>query len=336
MSNINEVAKRAKVSPMTVSRVLNQSGYVKEETRQRVLAVMEEMNYVPNQLARSLVKQKSMTLALIVPDITNPFFTTVARGTEDMARKSGYRVIFCNSDDDFLKEQEYTEMCLLLRVDGIIIAPSGDRSKANLERLKKFNIPLVCIDREVKGIETDLIVGDSLTGARALTQHLIDLGHRHIAMVTGPLSISTSRERLQGYKETLLQNGIDYRDEYVKEASYNQQISGQYLEDLLACTPRPTAIFTANNFVAAQVVRGLRERQISVPEDIAIVTFDEMEPYCAVAEPFLTSALQHAYNFGSLAVQLLMERMEGLPITQPRRIVLNPDIVIRRSSGEKL
>lgn len=143
----------------------------------------------------------------------------------------------------------------------------------------------------MKGIESDLI---SLTGARALTQHLIDLGHRHIAMVSGPLSISTSRERLQ----TLLQNGIDYRDDYVKEASYNQQIS--------------------------------------VPEDIAIVTFDEMEPYCAVAEPFLTSALQHAYNFGSLGVQLLMERIEGVPVTQPRRIVLNPDIVIRRSSGEKL
>lgn len=332
MANIMDVAKRAKVSPMTVSRVLNQSGYVKEETKQRILQAMEEVNYIPNGLARSLVKQKSMTLALIVPDITNPFFTTVARGTEDMARKSGYRVILCNSDEDLKKEQEYVEMCLSIRVDGIIIAAAGDRSAASLEKIKKHNIPFVCIDREVAGVDADFIVGDNAAAARTLTQHLIDLGHRRIAMISGPFSVSTSRERIQGYQEALASNNIPFLPEYLIETSYNQRADLQFVDVMRAWQTPPTAIFAANNFVGAQVFRGLRNMNLRVPEDVAIVTFDEMEALF-ITEPFLTSALQPAYNFGSLAIQLLMERMDGAAIKQPRRIVLAADIAIRRSTA---
>lgn len=331
MANIIDVAKLAKVSPMTVSRVLNQSGYVKEETKQRVLKAMKEVNFIPNGLARSLVSQKSKTIALIVPDITNPFFTTIARGTEDIARKNGYHVILSNTDEDSAKEQEYVDMCLSLRVDGVIIASAGDKSKANLEKLKIFKIPFVCIDREVEGIDADLIIGDSVAGSSALTQHLIDLGHRHIAYVAGPFSVSTSRYRFQGYKETLLKNGIKYNPAYLKETSYNLFPKTPIVEDLLACEPKPTAIFASNNSVASQIVRELRERKLRVPEDIAIVAFDELEPY-AIAEPFLTSAIQPSYNFGSLAVQLLLERIDDVRIKQFRKIVLEPEIVIRLSS----
>jgi LacI family transcriptional regulator len=332
LANINDVAKRANVSTMTVSRVINQSGYVKEETRQRVLKAMQEVNYVPNGLARSLVRQKTQTLALIVPDITNPFFTTIARGTEDMARKNGYRLILCNSDDDLAKEQEYIDMCLSIRVDGVIIAASGDQSKANLQKLKKMQIPFVCIDREIKGIQADIVKGDSVQGARKLVDHLISLGHKQIALISGPTTISTSRERLDGYREALEQHGIAYDPRYVKETPYNQATPANIVHDLLALSPRPTAIFAGNNFVAAHVIRALREQQIRVPEDIAVVGFDSVEPY-EITEPFLTTAIQPAYNFGSLATQMLVERIDGAPVEKARKIVLTPAIAIRRSSG---
>ncbi|WP_156040152.1 substrate-binding domain-containing protein [Alicyclobacillus macrosporangiidus] len=337
MANISDVAKLAGVSPMTVSRVINQSGHVKEETRLRVLRAMKELNYVPNDLARSLVRRRTDTLALIVPDITNPFFTTVARGTEDTARKNDFRVVLCNSDEDPVKELEYIRMCVSIRVDGVIIAATGDGARRNLALLDSFEIPYVLVDRKVDGVQADVVTGDSFMGAYHLVKHLIDLGHRDIAMITGFLTTSTARERRDGYRRALEEHGIPFREAFVKETSYMRNMDFALVEQLLDCTPRPTAIFAANNFLAVQVIQGLRHRGLRVPEDIAVVCFDDVDPYSLV-EPFLTVASQPAYNFGTIATQLLIERIEHGegPAPSPRNIVLQPEIIIRKSSGHAL
>jgi LacI family transcriptional regulator len=334
VANISDVARLAGVSPMTVSRVINHSGHVKEETRLRVLRAMKELNYVPNDLARSLVRRRTDTLALIVPDITNPFFTTVARGTEDTARKNDFRVVLCNSDEDPAKELEYIRMCVSIRVDGVIIAAAGDGSRKNLELLDSFEIPYVLVDRKVDGVQADVVTGDSRMGAFQLVKHLIDLGHRDIAMITGFLTTSTARERRDGYRRALEEHGIPFREAWVKETSYMRNMDFTLVEQLLDCTPRPTAIFAANNFLAVQVIRGLRHRGLRVPEDMAVVCFDDVDPYSLV-EPFLTVASQPAYNFGTIATQLLIERIEHGegPAPSPRSIVLQPEVIIRKSSG---
>lgn len=332
MPNIQDVAKHANVSPMTVSRVINSSGYVREETRKRVLDAMNELNYIPNHLARSLVVHKTQTIALIVPDITNPFFTIVSRGTEDMARQNGYRVMLCNSDEDPIKEREYVEMCMSMRVDGVIIAPSGDNSKANLEIIERFGIPYVCVDREVQGVNPDLICGDNFYGSYQLTKHLAELGHERIAIVTN-LETSTGRLRLEGYQRALQDTGLTFYPEFVTECSY-KSVSQEYLVDKWwNLEHRPTAVFAANNFVAMELYKGLNKRGVRVPDDFAMTCFDDITSF---PEEFFTTAKQPSYNFGSLAMQVLVDRLKGLSSSTPRKIVLQPEIAIRRSSGHPL
>ena len=330
MANITDVAKLANVSAMTVSRVLNGKGYVKEETRRRVLKAMEKLHYVPNELARSLVLQQSQMIALIVPDITNPFYTTVARGIEDMARKNNYQVILCNSDENVDKEREYIEMCLRIRVDGIAIAAAGDASKKNLQLLKPLDIPFVLIDRRVEGTQADVVLGDSVKAAQNLVEHLIGLRHRRIAMFTGSLQSSTSRDRVAGYRKALEKHGILYREEYVKENTYTRNSENSDIQDLMTLPEPPTAILAANNILAVKAFQQLKKLQLQVPGDVSIVGFDEVDPM-NVAEPFFTSAIQPAYTFGTLSMQFLLERIEGND-SSPRTIVLKPEMVIRNST----
>jgi LacI family transcriptional regulator len=330
VANITDVAKLAKVSAMTVSRVLNGKGYVKEETKQRVLKAMAELNYVPNDLARSLVRQQTQMIALIVPDITNPFYTTVARGVEDTARKNNYQVILCNSDENVEKERAYIEMCVRIRVDGIVIAPAGDPSKKNLKLLEPFKIPFVLIDRKIEGIQSDVVLGDSIEGAKHLVEHLIELGHRNIAILTGSLNSSTSRDRVEGYKQALEKYNIPFKQNYVKENTYVKSVNEDDIPDLFSLPHPPTAIFAANNFLAAKTFNQLKNMQIRVPEDVSIVCFDEINPM-NVTDPFFTAAIQPAYDFGTLGTQLLFERIERIGASA-RRIILKPEIVFGQST----
>src|SRR5687767_8018912 len=177
---IKDVARVSGVSSMTVSRVINGSDRVSPETRQRVEQAIADLGYVPSRLARGLIRQKTRTLALIVPDVANPFFTMIVRGTEDVARRADYRVLLCDTRSDLTIEREVIEEMIAHRVDGVAIAPVSDRSRTHLRRLAKFGVPFVLIDRTIPGVDSDVIVGDSVGGARRLVEHLISLGHRRI------------------------------------------------------------------------------------------------------------------------------------------------------------
>lgn len=331
MVTIYDIAKKANVSPMTVSRVLNNTGRISEATRARVKKIMEEYNYVPNSMARSLVKQETKIFSLLITDITNPFYTTLARGAEDAAKRYGYKVMFSNSDEDLDKESDYLEAILSTKVDGVLFAPSGDRSLEHLQMLRKHNIPFVLLDREVPGIEFDAVVGDSKEGAKNLVHHLIGLGHRNIAFINGSLEVSTARLRQEGYVEALILNGIAVNNEWVMEAGYKQFDSDACVDRLLANEERPTAVFAANNLIAVRVIRSLRKRGLLVPDDMSVVCFDDLDPDMVV-DPFLTVAAQPAYDFGSIGIGLLMERIQGIAGKEWRKVILPSKLIIRDSA----
>lgn len=333
MVTIYDIAKKANVSAMTVSRVINNSGRISDKTRLKVKQIMEEMNYVPNSMARSLVLQETKILSLLITDITNPFYTTLARGAEDAAMKSGYKLLFGNSDESLDKEKEYVDMIRMARVDGVLFAPASDQSLEHLRALRQHDIPLVLLDREVPGFETDMVLGDSKAGARQLMEHLLSLGHRRIALVNGSLEISTARQRMAGYKEALKLNDLPYDEQLVLESSYKPLKDHSDLNKLLRLplSERPTAIFAANNFLATGIIRFLQEAGLTVPDDMSVVCFDDLDP-TSVIDPFLTVAAQPAYQFGELGIRLLIERIRGDAREDYRKIVLPPELIVRRSS----
>ncbi len=333
MVTIYDIAKKANVSPMTVSRVINKSGKISVQTREKVEKIIEELNYIPNSAARTLTLSESKILSLIITDITNPFFTKVARGAEDKAMQMGYRLLLCNSDEDVSKESEYIKMMISSGVDGILFAPAGNQSLSNIKTLTKKNIPFVLIDREIEEVPCDLVLGDSRLGTQKLIQHLIDIGHRRIAIINAPLSISTAKDRQHSYEETLKINGLPINQAYIVETHYKQESHSESINQLLTLPDeeRPTAIFAANNFIAVKTIKALREHGLKVPEDIAVVCFDHLEPISDF-NPFLTVASQPAYDFGYTGMQLLIERIQGSAPKEARKVVFPPEMVVHKSS----
>ena len=330
---IKDVARVSGVSSMTVSRVINDSERVSPETRRRVEQAIAELGYVPSRLARGLIRQKTGTLALIVPDVANPFFTLVVRGAEDVARRAGYRMILCDTRADLTIEREVIEEMLAHRVEGIVIAPVSDRSKAHLERLARFGVQFVLIDRTVSGIESDVVIGDSAGGARRLVEHLISLGHRRIGFVTEADDVSTARDRREGYEAALAAAALPLDPRLLVRSTADPAGGLEGMRRLLELEEPPTAVFTVNNLVALGAIEAVRARGLEVPDDVAVVCFDDIE-YASRLYPFLTVMAQPAETLGTLGTQLLVERIEDRAPTQRRVVVLPAQFVVRKSSGD--
>jgi LacI family transcriptional regulator len=327
---LRDVAKRAGVSAMTVSRVVNGGGGVDPETQRKVEDAILALDYVPNRLARSLISHQSKTIGLIVPDVVNPFFAPVVRGAEATARKAGYRVLLCNSEADLRLEREYIEDLVAHRVEGLLIAPATDRSRVSLLALQKSGFPIVLLDRSLPDFDCDSVVSDSTAGARKLVEHLIKVGHRRIAHFTESDDVSTSRDRLEGYRQALEAARIPYSEELVFRTTVDRIGGYRAAQHLLTLEPLPTAIFTVNNMTAVGAMQALRERGIAVPKDIGLVCYDDVE-HLAVLSPFMTVVDQPAETFGSLGAQLLFERISRKAGERSRRIVLQADLIVRES-----
>jgi LacI family transcriptional regulator len=329
---IKDVARLSGVSPMTVSRVINDSERVSPDTRRRVEQAILELGYVPSRLARGLSRQRTRTLALVVPDVANPFFTLIVRGAEDFARRADYRVILCDTRADLTVERDVIEEMIAHRVEGIVIAPVSDRSKAHLRRLASFGVPFVLIDRTVPGIDADVVLGDSVGGARRLVDHLISLGHRRIGFIVESDEVSTARDRRRGYEAALTAGGIPLDPALVANATVDPSGGFDGMRRLLALADRPTAVFTVNNLVALGAIEAVRDAGLEVPDDIALVCFDDIE-YASRLHPFLTVMEQPAETFGTLGTQLLLERIDGRSSERPRLVVLPAEFVVRKSCG---
>lgn len=331
MTTIRDVAKRAGVATMTVSRVINNSGYVSAETRTKVEAAVAELGYVPNMLGPSLRFNQTKTLALVLTDITNPFWTTVARGAEDAAHVQGYSVIFCNTDESLEKQDQYLTMLLKRRIDGILLTPAASAPES-VQLIQKQGIPVVVLDRSVPVKDVDMIRGDSTGGAYMLTQHLLDLGHTDIRMLAGHHDVSTSYERVVGFQQALQEAGLKSDDSRIIWGEFTQESGRKMTEDILKHTLRPTALFAANNFIAIGAMRAILDAGLQVPQDITLVSFDDL-PEALSAEPFMTNVAQPTYEMGFQAANLLIARMTGDKTQDFRTILLPTDLIIRRSSG---
>ena len=331
MPTLRDVAKRAGVAPITVSRVINNSGYVSAQTRARVEAAVEELGYVPNRLARSLRLKHTNTLALVVTDITNPFWTTVVRGVEDAANEAGFTVILCNTDESEAKQDAYLQVLLQKRVDGILFVPASGAAEP-VNRVQKQGIPIVVLDRRVPGTQVDVVRGDSEGGAYQLVRHLLGLGHRRIAALSGPEGVSTAVERVSGYRRALREAGLGEGAEQVCYGQFTQPSGYQVAQEALERRPQPTALFATNNFIAIGALRALGDAGLRVPEDISLASFDDLTSALAI-EPFLTVADQPAYEMGRQATKLLTDRLSGLAGNGYKEIVLPAKLIVRRSCG---
>jgi len=329
---IKDVARLSGVSAMTVSRVINGGERVSPETRQRVEQAIGELGYVPSRLARGLIRQKTGTLALIVPDVSNPFFTLIVRGAEDAARRAGYRMILCDTRADLVIEREVIEEMIAHRVEGIAIAPVSDRSRSHLQRLAKFGVQFVLLDRTIPHVDADVVVGDNEGGSRRLVEHLISLGHRRIGFIVESEDVSTARDRHIGYERALNGAGVAVDPALIVRSTVDPAGGFDGMRRLLALDDPPTAVFTVNNLVALGAIEAVRANGLEVPDDIALVCFDDIE-YASRLYPFLTVMAQPAETIGTLGTQLLLERIEGRAPQQKRVVVLPPQFIVRRSCG---
>lgn len=330
MPTIHDVAKRAGVAPMTVSRVINNGSYVSEQTRQRVEEAIAELGYIPNSLGSSLRSKRTKTLALVLTDITNPFWTTMARGVEDTANKQGYHVVIGNTDASPAKQDEYLKMLSQKQVDGFLIVPVLNSSGA-LEMFIKRHTPLVVLDRRLP-YEVDSVRGDSIGGAYSLTRYLLDLGHRHIAIISGSQHVSTATDRVLGYLQALKENGLE-KNQQIYWGVFDQDTGYESAKLALRANPRPTAIFGGNNFICIGIMRALREATLRVPEDISVVAFDDMPEAFTVA-PFFTVMAQPAYAMGQKATELLLARLSGNASEGYQEIVFPTELIVRQSAAK--
>jgi LacI family transcriptional regulator len=323
---IRDVAERAGVSPATVSRVLNDASTVGPEYRERVLRAIDEVGYRPNRLASNLRRQKAEIIGVVVSDIENPHFTQMVRAVEDAAFRKGYRVLLCNTDEAPQKQKAYLEMLAAERVMGVVISPS-DPGGREISDLIDLGIPVIAFDRTVEDPRADAVIADNGAGVWLATEYLIRAGHERIGFVSGLEGVETSIERKLGYERAMREVGLDPRS-----AVGGFRISdGRKATDELLDAGDFTALIVANNLMTIGALEALRERGISVPEEIALVAVDD--PFWAeLVEPPLTTLAQPVREMAACAVELLMERLDGRR-KRPRHVVFDFQLRVRGSCG---
>lgn len=330
---IYDVAEHVGVSAMTVSRVLNQSSRVAKATRERIEEAIYELGYVPNTLARGL-KGVTRTLALIIPDVSNPFFTDIVHGAEEVAWQHDYTVFLGNTNSSAEREKQYVQKFLGHGIDGLLIAPSGNGSQSVLASVTARGVPVVLVDADVPKIQTDKVLGNNAGAAQELTEHLLGLGHSRIAYVGGRTDISTGQERASGYRDALKQRGLKVNPGYFHTTDFSRRAGYDAAAALMALPVPPTAVVAANNTLAVGVIEALRELGRRVPEDVALVCFEDIELASALS-PFLTVMAQPAREFGQIGTRFLLERI-AKPSLSLRSCVLASTLIVRRSCGAVL
>jgi len=329
MPTIKEVAAHAGVSSATVSHVLNNTRYVSEPVRELVHNAMLELGYRPNALARSLRSGKTHTLGLILPDSANPFFAEIGRAIETAAFGYGFSVILCNTENDIEKERMYTEVLENKQVDGIIFVASGDHRESLLQIMNN-GLPIVVVDRELGQLEVDTVTTDNYSGGMVATQHLLALGHREIACITGPSNINPSAERVTGYRSALLQADISIDETLIMRGNFNPESGYECAMGLFQRNPRPTAIFSCNDMMSIGVIRAASQLGLRIPQDVSIVSFDNID-LASYTTPPLTTVEQPKREIGAMAIGMILERMKN-PELQVRRNVIPTRLIIRGST----
>ena len=328
MATIQDVARRAQVSPATVSRVLNSSSTVHPDLVRRVRAAVEALSYQPNGVARRLRRRESPLWAVIVPDVGNPFFTSMVRGVEDVAQGSGYSVVLCNTDENTGKEAGYIAAAAEERMAGVIIAPASTRD-TDVTPLLDLRIPVVALDRRLRRVAADTVLVDNERAAEEATEHLLDMGYRRVACITGPGQAMTARERLAGYRRALRGRGHQARPSLVRRADFREGGGFEAMASLLADADLD-AVFVANNLMTVGALECLVQHDVQVPREIGVVGFDEI-PWASLVRPSLSTVAQPTYEMGKTAGELLTTRLLE-PSRPAETVVLRTTLNVRASS----
>jgi LacI family transcriptional regulator len=325
-----EVAREAGVSTTTVSHVLNGTRPVKKETVERVRAAVERTGYRPNTAARALAGARTQTIGLAISGISNPYFMGVIAAIEAEAAKRGHTLLLADTHDESKKELQVVQDLLFRQVDGLLLAPSAGAETKALHYLSKQSVPVVLLDRFLP-VDMDQVGTENEKATTQLVEHLLGLGHRRVGFVAGLDGLSTTRERVSGYRTALLGSGIPVDEELVAYGASQRDPARNEVHRLLDLKNAPTALVVANNFMTIGALRALRDRGVSVPGDIALVAFDDFE-WSDLFRPRLTVIAQPTIEIGTRAVHLLLSRLED-PNGPPRLVRLQPTFIHRESCG---
>ena len=325
----SDLAKQLNVSTATVSRALSRPDMVAPATRERVLEVVRRSGYQMNAIARSLRTQSTQTIGIIVSDIRNPFFSAIVKTVEDVARINGYSVLICNADEDGRNEEVALQLLIERQVSGVIHCSAG----ANLDLLRilqKKSIPLVDLDRQSGLEDVDTVVLNNQLGAALATWHLVELGHKRVAIISGPRHLSNARNRLDGFRKTLRSAHIIGKKEYIEFGDFREQSGRDAAERLLALRIPPSAIFVANNEMMAGALFAIRQRRIKVPRDLSLVGFDDLffAPY---THPPLTTVRQPKEHMGKLATEIVLKLLAGTSCEY--NVKVQGELIIRDSTA---
>lgn len=340
---VYDIAREANVSVATVSRVINNTAPVKKSTRDRVLELITKHQFQPNALARSLFKKETGMIGVILPDITNPFFPEVLAGLDQEARSKGYTFFLCDtvstngdSEAQYVRESQYLSILMEKQVDGIVMIggrinltkPSKELVSEVVEASKR--VPLLLINGNLPGEGMTRVYADELEGAELATQHLIDLGHRHIAFAGGYKHMSNTTQRIRGFVKTMEKNGLRIRKEWILNGGFSVESGKRFMNQLLELPERPTAIFCANDLVAIGVMKTAHRAGIRVPEELSLIGFDDI-PYASNSIPELTTISLKCYDVGRNAAELLHQMITKNKVSKNTK--LRPDLIVRESTA---
>jgi LacI family transcriptional regulator len=317
----------------TVSHVVNETRFVSEATRLRVQQAIAELRYVPSALARSLKSNRTHTVGMMIPNNSNPYFAEIIRGIEDTCYDAGFNVILCNSDDDPLKQSTYVRLLSEKQVDGLIVLSSGSDVEL-LDTQRTATMPQVVVDREIDELAADLVEVNHEAGGLLATQHLLQLGHRRIACIAGPQTLSSARQRVQGYLRALHEAGVAADDRLMRSSDFTSAGGHAAMSSLLdAASPadRPSAVFASNDLMAIGAICAAAAEGLRIPDDLSVIGFDDIA-LAAFSNPPLSSIVQPKHATGVLAAQLLLKRI-AQPDRELQRAILQPTLMVRQSTG---
>ncbi|MGQ4665372.1 LacI family DNA-binding transcriptional regulator [Metabacillus halosaccharovorans] len=325
---MSDVAKLANVSPATVSRVLSNPDLVSKETREKVMEVINKVNYKPHIVARQFRTKETKIILVVVPDITSAFFSKVLRGIEHVAVQNGYQVILGDTENDTEREQEYINLLLQKQADGMVLL-TARQDKTQLEEIAE-HFPMVLACEYMDGLNVPTVSIDNISSARKATEHLIQQGHTKIAHITGPINVILSRDRLRGFQQAMMSHDFEIDSAYIQEGDFTFESGYHQMLKLLALETPPSAVFVFNDEMAMGVIKAVKDSHLSIPEDVAVVGFDNIK-MSSVIEPNLTTINQPKYEIGKKAMELLLKLINGESL-QKKKFVMKDELIVRESS----
>lgn len=306
---MKDVAKEAGVSIATVSHVLNGTRYVDPSTKNKVEQAINRLNYTRNKVAASLKTEKTHTIGLIVSDISNPFFSNLVRSVEDVSIDNNYSLMVCNTDENVEKEALYTNVLIEKKIDGIIIAPAGTESD-NIQQIKSKNIPLIFIDRKIDNVKASAVLSNDIKASYEATKMLLELDHKRIGLILGLEGVTTTEERLIGYKKALSESEVSFNQEFVEYADSRIEGGREAARKLLSLSKSISAIFSTNNLMTIGAMKAIKKNDLNCPLDISLVGFGDFS-WASTFEPTLTVIKQNPYRIGSIASEMLLEKIKS-------------------------